>query len=141
MLPALEHSHVGFPHHMGEFLVSVELYHKSLDELHHSNKILDTLYGFIFSIPSQLGYKTLSALSVKNCERHFHILFQHFLSVNNFYFSVQDYLLDHSQSGFSHPELWICWHRQRRLQQIIDIILYVISVILELDPTYVIKIF
>ena len=95
MLPALEHLHVGFPHRMGEFLVPVELYHESLDEIQYSNEILVTLYGFIFAIPSQLGDMTLSALSVNNCERHFHILFQHFLSVNHF-FSVQDYLLENS---------------------------------------------
>ena len=95
MLPALEHLHLGFPHRMGEFLVPVELYHESLDEIQHSNKILVTLYGFIFAIHYQLGDKTLSALSVNNCERHFHILFQHFLSVNHF-FSVQDYLLENS---------------------------------------------
>ena len=75
MLPALEHLHLGFPHFMGEFLVSVKLYHEFLDELQHFNKILVTLYGFIFDISSKLGDKTLSALSMNNCERHFHILF------------------------------------------------------------------
>ena len=82
MLPALEHLHLGFPHRMGEFLVSVEIYHESLDELHHSNKILVTLYGFIFAIPSLIGDKALSSLSVNNCECHFHILLHHLLSVN-----------------------------------------------------------
>ena len=71
---------------MGEFLVPVELYHKSLDEIQNSNKVLVTLYEFIVAIPSQLGDMNLSALSVKNCERHFHILFQNFLSVEYFLF-------------------------------------------------------
>ena len=95
MLPALEHLHVGFPHRMGEFLVPVELYHESLDEIQHSNKVLVTLDGFIFSIPYQLGENTLSSLSVKSCECPFQVLFQYLLSVNNC-FSVHDYLLDHS---------------------------------------------
>ena len=63
MLPALEHLHVGFPHCMGEFLIPVELYHESVDDIQHSNKILVSLYGFIFDILSQLGDKTLVASS------------------------------------------------------------------------------
>ena len=53
---------------MGEFLVSVEHKHDSIDKIQNSNNVLVRLDGFIFDIPSQLGEKTLSTLSVKNCE-------------------------------------------------------------------------
>ena len=60
---------------MGEFLVSVELKHESLDELQNYNNVLVSLNGFIFVTPSQLGKKTISALSVKDCEKPFQVLF------------------------------------------------------------------
>ena len=60
---------------MDEFLVSIKLKHDSLDEIQHSNNLLVMLYGLIFDIPSSLGYKTIIAMYVKDCERHFHVLF------------------------------------------------------------------
>ena len=67
---------------MGEFLFFVKLKHESLDELQYSNIVLVTLDGFISAILSKLGDNTLSALSVKNCEHPFQIIFQRLLSVN-----------------------------------------------------------
>ena len=82
---------------MDEFLAYVELKHESLDELHHSNNVLFTIDGFISDIPYQIGEKTLSELSVNNCECAFQVLLQNLLSVNDFiYFSIQDSLLDPS---------------------------------------------
>ena len=86
MKPESEHWHIGFPHRMGEFLVSVELKHDFLDELQHSNNVLFTLHGLIFYILSHIGEKTLSALSVKYFELPFQVLFQYLLSVNEFLF-------------------------------------------------------
>ena len=60
---------------MGDFLVSDELKHDSLDVIQHSNNVLVTLNGLIFSIPSHICENTLSALFVKNYERTFKILF------------------------------------------------------------------
>ena len=82
MLPASEHRPVGFPHCVGEFLISIRLKHESLDELQHSNNVLITLDVFIFAIPYQLVDKNLSALYLNNCEFPFQVLFQYFLSVN-----------------------------------------------------------
>ena len=70
---------------MGKLLVSIELKHDSLDDINHFNNVLVMLYGFIFAIPYQLGEKTLGALPLKNHEGPFQILFQNFLSVNNFF--------------------------------------------------------
>ena len=85
LLPTLEHWRIDFPHRVGEFLVSAELKHDSLDEIQYYNNVLVTIVGFIFSIPSQIGEKNLRALYVKNCECQFHILFQNFLSVSEFF--------------------------------------------------------
>ena len=35
MLPALEHQHVGFPHHVGQLLVTIKIEHNSLDNIQH----------------------------------------------------------------------------------------------------------
>ena len=60
---------------MGEFLVSAELKDDYLDELQHSNNALVALIIFIFAIPFQLVKKTLSSLSVKDCELPFQFFF------------------------------------------------------------------
>ena len=71
---------------MGEFLVSVKLKHDYFDELQHSNNVLVKLNGFITVISSQISNKTLSALSVKDCEQSLQVIFQYFLSVNELLF-------------------------------------------------------
>ena len=86
LLPALEHWNIGFPYHVGKFLVFVELKHNSIDKLHDYNNVLVMLSGFIFAISSYLGDKTLSALSMKDCELTLRFLLQHFLHVNNILF-------------------------------------------------------
>ena len=66
---------------MGEFLVSVELKHDSLDEIKHYNNILVMLDGFMFSLSPHIGKNTLYSLSTKNCKLPFRVIFQHFVSV------------------------------------------------------------
>ena len=57
LLPASEHGNIGFPHHLGKFLIYIELKHDSLDELQNFNKILVPLDVFIFAIPPSLEWR------------------------------------------------------------------------------------
>ena len=127
---------------MGEFLVSVELKHDSLYELHHSNNGLVVLDGFTFANTYQLGEKTLSALSVENFERPFRVLFQNLLSVNEFFILASRIpvwtivivvSLTSNDVSVGADSVWI--------QNIIDGVLHVASVLMELDPTDLIESF